>query len=52
MDLAAAGPTDEWVIRCSAKAVMAVLALAGITGIYLRQVRPRGSRATSSADGC
>jgi hypothetical protein len=31
--------TNEWVIRCSAKAVMAVLALAGITGIYLRQVR-------------
>jgi hypothetical protein len=31
--------TDEWVIRCSAKAVMTVLALAGITGMYLRQVR-------------
>src|SRR5262249_49411702 len=31
--------TNEWVIRCSAKAVMCVLALAGITGIYLRQVR-------------
>jgi hypothetical protein len=31
--------TDEWVIRCSAKAVMAALALAGITGIYLRHVR-------------
>lgn len=31
--------TDEWVIRCTAKAVMAALALAGITGIYLRQVR-------------
>ncbi len=31
--------TNEWVIRCSAKAVMTVLALAGITGIYLRQVR-------------
>jgi hypothetical protein len=31
--------TNEWVVRCSAKAVMAALALAGITGIYLRQVR-------------
>lgn len=31
--------TNEWVIRCTAKAVMAALALAGITGIYLRQVR-------------
>jgi len=31
--------TDEWVVRCSAKAVMSALALAGITGIYLRQVR-------------
>jgi hypothetical protein len=31
--------TDEWVIRCTAKAVMGALALAGITGIYLRQVR-------------
>jgi hypothetical protein len=31
--------TNEWVIRCSAKAVMTALALAGITGIYLRQVR-------------
>ena len=31
--------TDEWVIRCAAKLVMAALALAGITGIYLRQVR-------------
>jgi hypothetical protein len=31
--------TDEWVIRCTFKAVMAALALAGITGIYLRQVR-------------
>jgi hypothetical protein len=30
--------TDEWVIRCSVKAVMAALALVGITGIYLRQV--------------
>jgi hypothetical protein len=31
--------THQWVIRCSAKAVMTVLALAGFTGIYLRQVR-------------
>ena len=31
--------THEWVIRCTAKAVMGALALAGITGIYLRQVR-------------
>jgi hypothetical protein len=31
--------TNEWVIRCTAKLVMAALALAGITGIYLRQVR-------------
>ena len=31
--------THEWVIRGTAKAVMGALALAGITGIYLRQVR-------------
>jgi len=31
--------TNEWVIRCSAKAVMTVLALAGFAGMYLRQVR-------------
>src|SRR3954453_21159998 len=31
--------TSEWVVRCLAKAVMCVLALAGITGMYLRQVR-------------
>lgn len=31
--------THQWVIRCSAKAVMTVLALAGITGMYLHQVR-------------
>jgi len=31
--------TDEWVVRCTAKAVMCALALAGITGMYLRQVR-------------
>jgi hypothetical protein len=34
--------THEWVIRCSAKAVMTVLALVGLTGIYLRQVRQMG----------
>ncbi len=31
--------THEWVIRCFAKAVMTVLALVGLTGIYLYQVR-------------
>src|SRR4051812_20732334 len=31
--------TNEWVVRCTAKAVMTALALAGITGMYLRQVR-------------
>lgn len=31
--------THEWVVRCLAKAVMCALALAGITGMYLRQVR-------------
>jgi hypothetical protein len=31
--------TNEWVTRCSAKAVMGALALAGVTGIYLRQLR-------------
>jgi hypothetical protein len=31
--------TTQWVVRCAAKAVMTVLALAGITGMYLRQVR-------------
>ncbi len=31
--------THEWVIRGTAKAVMVALALVGITGIYLRQVR-------------
>src|ERR687890_1428742 len=34
--------TAEWVARCSAKAVMSVLALAGITGMYLRQYRKAG----------
>ena len=31
--------TGEWVLRNTAKVVMAALALAGITGMYLRQVR-------------
>ena len=34
--------TTEWVIRNSAKFVMAALALAGIAGMYLRQVRQTG----------
>ena len=34
--------TSQWVARGSAKIVMAVLALAGITGMYLRQVRRSG----------
>ena len=34
--------TAEWVARSSAKAVMTVLALAGITGMYLRQHREAG----------
>jgi hypothetical protein len=34
--------TTEWVVRQSLKLLMAVLALAGITGLYLRQVRQTG----------
>ena len=34
--------TTEWVLRNTAKVVMAALALAGITGMYLRQVRQIG----------
>jgi hypothetical protein len=34
--------TTNWVVRSTAKAVMAVLALIGITGMYLRQVRQTG----------
>jgi hypothetical protein len=34
--------TAQWVARCAAKLVMAVLALAGITGMYLRQYRRAG----------
>src|SRR3984893_19015933 len=36
------GTTTEWVGRHAAKAVMAAAALAGITGMYLRQVRQTG----------
>ena len=31
--------TTQWVVRSTAKVIMAALALAGITGMYLRQVR-------------
>ena len=41
MDVASVA-TTEWVVRNSAKVVMGALALAGITGIYLRQVRQVG----------
>jgi hypothetical protein len=34
--------TTQWVVRCSAKMVMAALALAGLTGIYLHQHRKAG----------
>ena len=34
--------TTEWVVRNSAKVVMGVLALVGISGMYLRQVRQVG----------
>lgn len=34
--------TTEWVVRNSAKVVMAALALVGVTGMYLRQVRQTG----------
>jgi hypothetical protein len=35
--------TTQWVVRSCAKSVMAVLALAGITGMYLRQYRKAGA---------
>ena len=41
MDVASVA-TTEWVVRNSAKVVMAALALVGITGMYLRQVRQVG----------
>ena len=34
--------TTEWVVRNTMKVIMAALALAGITGMYLRQVRQAG----------
>ena len=34
--------TTEWTVRNSMKALMSALALAGITGMYLRQVRQTG----------
>jgi hypothetical protein len=34
--------TTEWAVRNTAKVVMAALALAGLTGMYLRQVRRTG----------
>lgn len=34
--------TTEWTVRQTAKALMAVLSLVGITGMYLRQVRQTG----------
>jgi hypothetical protein len=39
---AAAAVTTEWAVRNSLKLVMAGLALAGLTGMYLRQVRQTG----------
>lgn len=39
---AASVETTEWVVRNSAKVVMGALALVGVTGMYLRQVRQAG----------
>src|ERR671921_696190 len=41
LDVTSVG-TVEWTARNSAKAVFAALGLAGITGMYLRQVRQMG----------
>ena len=41
LDVTSVG-TTEWVVRNSLKVLMAVLALAGITGMYLRQVNRSG----------
>ena len=41
MDVASVA-TTEWVVRNSAKVAMGALALVGITGMYLRQVRQVG----------
>lgn len=40
--VAASAETTQWAVRSCAKAVMAALALAGITGMYLRQYRRTG----------
>jgi hypothetical protein len=37
--------TTQWLVRSGAKMIMAALALAGITGMYLRQVRQTGKLA-------
>ena len=42
LDVTSVG-TTEWAIRNTAKAVFAALALAGITGMYLRQVKQMGA---------
>lgn len=39
---AASAETTQWVVRSCAKAAMSALALAGITGMYLRQYRQTG----------
>jgi hypothetical protein len=39
---AASAETTQWVVRSCAKAVMSALALAGITGMYVRQFRQSG----------
>jgi hypothetical protein len=41
MDVASVA-TTEWVVRNSAKVAMSALALVGVTGLYLRQVRQVG----------
>ena len=41
LDVTSVG-TTEWAVRNTAKAVFAALALAGITGMYLRQVKEMG----------
>ena len=41
MDVSSVTTTD-WALRSTAKALMAALALAGITGMYLRQIRQTG----------
>jgi hypothetical protein len=40
--VAASAETTQWAVRNAAKAVMAALALAGITGMYLRRFRRTG----------